>query len=234
MMNDYLTKIMTELDFKNEKLSFIHKDQLTEVTLFTKDNRTFLTISIGENNISTLTDFLNTFQAQLFEWGLNEFSDFTNEMTKNAYLILLVEDALADKYEKKIFINIEEDAFFFKKYVLSYSEEELETLLNKTTNKNIVESLGNLAIDQGVFEKFSKKDQERDGYERLLYHLYIKVPVISLPTKAQVIESLEKEIKEELRTKEIHVVNDVLLEKLKEIPDSGIDLKLFKKVIGKL
>lgn len=233
-MNDYLTKIMTELNFKNENLSFSHEGEVTEVTLFTKDNRAFLTIPIGERNISTLTKFLITFQAQLFEWALNEFSGFTNEMTKNAYLILLVEDVLAKKYEKKIFINIEEDAFFFKKYVLSSSEDELRMLKDKTSDESIVDSLGTLAIDQNVFERFSQKDKRKDGYERLLYHLYIKIPVISLPTKAQVIESLQNEIDEELKLKDVHKEHEVLLEALDGISENDIDLKLFKEVVGKL
>jgi len=232
-MINYLTNIMTEMSFKNEKLSFSHEDEITEITLFVRDNRAFLAISVGENNLSTITEF-DTFQGQLFEWALTEFSGFKHEMTKNAYLIILVEDVLSKNYEKKVFINIEEDAFFFKKYVLAYSEKELSLLSGKTSNEHIVEALGNLAIKQTVFEKFSNNEQGTDGYERLLYQLFIKIPVISLPTKAQEIGSLQGEIEKELKSNDVLLKHEILLDALEKISENQIDVGIFKEVIGKL
>lgn len=233
-MINYIAKIMDELLFKKEVLSFDFNGQSIPIILFTKDKKAFLTIGIGEDNASVITEFTDVFQGALFEWALSEFSNFSDEMTKNAYLILLVEDILAKDYEKKVFINIEEDAFFFKKYILSFSQGELNLLKVKTSDENIVDSLGSLAVDQSIFERFSQKDKEMEGYERLLYQLFIKVPVISLPTKAQEIESLEKAISQNIEELNVDQVHKVILENLDDIPDSKIDLKMFKQIVGKL
>ena len=72
-------------------------------------------------------------------------------------------------------VRIENDPFFFKKYVLCYSKKALEELDGLLKDGRKIEDL---ALDKSVFECL-KNDSENSGYQ-LLYSIIHKLPMISV------------------------------------------------------
>lgn len=75
----------------------------------------------------------------------------------------------------EIIVKIENDPFFFKKYVLCYNQKALEELDSLLKDGKKIEEL---ALDKSVFERL-KNDGENLGYQ-LLYAIVHKLPMISL------------------------------------------------------
>jgi hypothetical protein len=223
---------MNEMSFKMDVQNIDFNGHSITVNLFFKDKSVFLFVSLNKDHEIIINNLTNKFQGILYESVMENIKLFSNEVKKNAYLIILIDNFLELKIEKKKLINIEEDPFFFKKYVLTYSLTELKALRKQTTDSGIIEALGNLALNQSIFERFSKN--EKKEFERLLYQLFIKVPVIKLPTRAQEIKSLENAIELNIKKCALTEIHSTLIKLLKNMPESEIDQKLFREIVGKI
>lgn len=232
-MNNYIEKILTELKYEPENLSFELGNKSHQFRLFIKDHSAYVLIVIDESMISVLDNFTESFQSKLFESALAN-KKFKDDLRKNSYLLVMVENSIASRYQRKFFINIEEDPFFFKKYVLRYVENDLELLVEKTSSTSILSSLGQLAVSHDVFNKFSEGSNKREGYENLLYQIYIKIPALILPTTSKDIKSLSEEIQNALILENLDEHNSKLWSALDSVDDKNISLQLLKELLGQL
>lgn len=232
-MIDYISQILIELGYISDNQSFAVEAGNQPFKIFIKDKSAYVVISIQENMKFLLKEFLTSCQSKLFESVLQN-NKYKDEIKKNSYLLILVENKIAYEYQRKFFINIEEDPFFFKKYVLRYNDEDLKSLTEKTSPTKLATSLGQLAIDHNVFNRFSEANKNRIGYENLLYQLYVKIPALSLPTASKDIGNLLGEIQNKITADSLKEQNDKLWSVLQNIDENRIDLKLFKQIIGQL
>lgn len=93
---------------------------------------------------------------------------------RNASMLVLVNmDAIS--LTNEAVVAIENDPFFFKKYVLCYSQKALEQLNGLLKDGKTLEEL---ALNKSVFECL-KNNGENSGYQ-LLYSIVHKMPMISL------------------------------------------------------
>ena len=232
-MNDFIENILTGLMYESENLSFEFENNNQQFKFFIKDHSAYFLISIDDRNISVLDNFLDSFQSKMFESALAN-KKFKDDLKKNSYLLVMVENSIANKYQRKFFINIEEDPFFFKKYVLRYNENDLKLLIEKTLSTDLIYSLGQLAVSSDVFNNFSEGSAKGDGYENLLYQVYIKIPALKLPTTSRDIESLTGEIQKALQLENLAEQNSKLWNALNSVEEKNVSLQLFKDIVSKL
>ncbi|CEO08436.1 ABC-three component system middle component 1 [Paraclostridium sordellii] len=139
--------------------------------------------------------------------------DFMNkEMKSNTSVIFIVKvkDSNLDDREKKSIFKIEEDPYFYKKYVLWYTEEEILNINNFIDTNNIANSIMNkkmFTLMKEIMEEPIKANKKK--YKKisvadiksymLLCRLFIKLPFLTLKsiydtTDGSEIDKFEKSI----------------------------------------
>lgn len=115
------------------------------------------------------------------------------------FIILLNLKNLGDfnTHEKKIF-SIEEDPYYFKKYVLYYSDEEKNILENKSIN-----DLREVILDRDLFNAYKKNPNYPSLYS-FAARFFIKVPFLHVPVNEMKMQSIDVMLKESL------LVNDLV------------------------
>lgn len=126
------------------------------------------------------------------------------ERNSDLIIILKIEN-LGDfnKHEKNI-LSIEEDPYYFKKYVLYYSEEEGKLLENKTLI-DLTETIN----DRYLFKEYKKKPNFPSLYS-ICARFFIKLPFLEVPVKETKMQNIDVMIDESLIEKNLNTFNDHL------------------------
>lgn len=121
---------------------------------------------------------------------LNISLDHINkEMKKNTSVIFVTktDNSELSNQEKKIVFKIEEDPYFYKKYVLWYTEEELTSI--QEYMDDMTKHLMNKELFQNMKEVLENDNVDRQDSEVLkvysyilLCRMFIKLPFLSLKT----------------------------------------------------
>lgn len=134
-----------------------------ELKLYLTGNRYYFVAKYNEN--------LNQIENTIFE---NEIVKMLSDrQPNNSYLILLynVENITNEIYKE--IIKLEENEFFYKKYVLYYTDEEFQAFM-EWWNKIEKKELRNLLSDQSL------NPNSADKHIKFLFRLLIKTPFIHL------------------------------------------------------
>lgn len=129
-------------------------------------------------------DLLNSKQGEAYylfrkhQWEAGQEKDASMLVLVNMDAISLTNEAI---------IAIENDPFFFKKYVLCYNQKALEQLMDLLKDGKTLEEL---ALDKSVFECL-KNNGENSGYQ-LLYSIVHKMPMISLDSCIKICDTDNK------------------------------------------
>ncbi len=148
--------------------------------------------------------------------------DNGNEIKKNTSFIILIR--LNENNEKKNIqeeiLDLEEDKYFFKKYVITYLEDEVNSFYNKLKEyDNIINFMEKNLNDAEKFEKY--KINNEVSYYSLILKIYIKIPHLSCG--------------DAFCKKEIINLEDNIIEGIKKIQDKEKDNELLdyhKKIIS--
>jgi len=141
---------------------------------------------------------------------------------RNSDLIILLNlKNLGDfnTHEQKIF-SIEEDPYYFKKYVLYYSEEEKNILENKSIN-----DLREVILNRDLFNAYKKNPNFPSLYS-FSARFFIKVPFLHVPVNEIEMPSIEVMLKESLLAKDLVTFDDNLT---KIINDKGDHTEILKE-----
>lgn len=106
---------------------------------------------------------------------------YVPDMDKNTSLIYCVKrDINSDKLDE-LKVKIEDDPFYFKKYVFAYSEAQSDEFkkLRKQHNWTINELIQTYIFDTENFSKF-KKNGDNEKIYKLVSELLIKIPIIPI------------------------------------------------------
>lgn len=106
---------------------------------------------------------------------------YVPDMDKNTSLIYCVKrDINSDKLDE-LKVKIEDDPFYFKKYVFAYSEAQSDEFkkLRKQHNWTINELIQTYIFDTENFSKF-KKNGDNEKIYKLVSELFIKIPIIPI------------------------------------------------------
>lgn len=180
--------------------------------------------------IASFYNSINEFNEQ-FKEDQNEAFNFicnkenANELKKNTSMILFIKlSSLDEKNEiQSRILGLEEDVYFFKKYVVLYLEEELEELKVAIGNGSINEFMKANINKEDLFEEFKVK--ETTSFYSLILKLYIKLPHLTYSDTFETgnIMDLNKRITFELKLKNIFDLHNELLEVNEDDIDIWID-----------
>lgn len=233
MMNDFLGELLRSVEFESESRLYEGSSPVLKVDIFKRDKTSIFIASFNLENKELVLNFTSSFQAKLYDWLSRENKGFDIEMGKNSYFLLAIDEELKNEYPTKTFINIEEDAYFFKKFIFSYSDLELERLQDEIAGGDLLQGIQELVSDQEVFERFST-GSDLKGYERILYQIFVKIPAIELPRSSKDFEDLSSSIQNEVEAEGLSETHDTLTDSLSELELDKINIKDFTKILGQL
>lgn len=120
-------------------------------------------------------------QAELFDWFKDNIVNRYPLSEKNTSLLLLID---TDKQQGKLDdVAIENDALFFKKYVLPYTVGDFQVLKEKIKNLED-ETFEGLIMNEKSFEAVRRGE----GYATLLYTIVHKLPFLPIRVEQQQVE----------------------------------------------
>lgn len=130
------------------------------------------------NNITEFRENLVQDQDNLYDY-ISQLEN-GNEIKKNTSFIILIK--LDERNEKDIIqkeiLDLEEDKYFFKKYVITYLSDEVESFYKKLKEyDNIINFLEQNLNNIEKFEEFKVKNDI--SYYSLILKIYIKIPHLS-------------------------------------------------------
>lgn len=131
-------------------------------------------------------------------------------------------------------MNLEEDPYYFKKYVLAYSLQELKDLKKKIGDQNLITFFENSIVSKEIFDVYKKKPFVLT-WQSLLYRIAVKIPFLPIKIKqSQGLQSLFEQNNNVLRDENLFDFNNKMLKELEYYSEAdirGTDVnKLFEKI----
>lgn len=161
--------------------------------------------------------------------------------TSAIYLVKFSELNILTKYRNLIY-SIEESPNYFKRYILPYTENQVEGLnniLSDYKNKNIVEVLSDLADEEESYYSLMNGTNENSIYEFVI-RLFSKIPFLQYKFKATSDDiSLEKIVENALvgdlvKYDEAIKENRISIESLINLDNNELTEQEINKILSKL
>ncbi len=121
-------------------------------------------------------------QIDLFNKCVESISD--SALKKNISMLILwkLPNGISEGIRERIML-VEEDAFFFKKYVLYYSEEELKDFNSVLKSHDLIkEFIEKEVISRKNFVAY-RNNSKKNSWQDLLYRMAIKIPFVKVNIK---------------------------------------------------
>lgn len=151
--------------------------------------------------------------------SLNEYFDaikgldegYEPQMDKNlSMLICLKRGSLNnDSTLNKQIFDIEEDPYFFKKYVLTYTESQEDLILRNVNDTHVMTYLHTILNNEDAFQTHKKFPYHETEYN-LVSKLFIKLPVLNLTIRNEELPSLKVTINNLLTPDLLQLRDDLL------------------------
>lgn len=120
-------------------------------------------------------------------------------LEKNINLLIVWNTDSSSVLANKRVHQIEEDSYFFKKHVLPYTTEELESLRQEIATQGFTAVFRESITAPSTFTEY-KSHYLEGGWQSLLYRLAIKLPFISVNSSNNSdLASLERNIQEKIQ-----------------------------------
>lgn len=196
-MNEIVKRIFTESS---------HEENSTEdgITYFSyKDVAYYFLLELEQAEFEGIRKFADLEDNEKYKKLRSNFDNLltkgeSNTMEKNSSLIVMIKcDSLKgiETYQQQIFL-LEEDEYFFKKYVIIYSEESIKDLKQV---EPIIPSLQEKVNQEDKFEAYRNQGYKVELEEYLItLQLFIKLPFLKMAFKEDIFKSLERKIAGEL------------------------------------
>lgn len=182
MIKNILHELMLECNFK----MISHDDNISTFSRVDGESRRFITMLF----VDELSSVEET-HSQVME-KIPEEMMLDPAFHKNTDLIIAVKFHMLDDFrpvEEKI-LSLEEDAHYFKKYVLYYTDVEEDILNGKTFS-----DLTNVILNKEQFRKY-KDDAALLGLYGIAARIFIKLPFLELPVSQNQLVPLTKQAPE--------------------------------------
>lgn len=184
----------------------------------------FIVINLKNPTISNLNKLIEYDFNSIYSY-VKSIKDYKAYMEKNTSLVVLLETTERDSnFNRKVF-DIEENKYNFKKYVITYTQDQLEQLQDIDSQEgDLLKKTNEIIYDKDEFIEFKSNPME-DSLYNIVSKLYIKLPFLKLNPKEEKISSLEDDIKDKFLlyeeidkniVKEIISLNDKDLKDLSE------------------
>lgn len=201
-MNDFLHMMMESEGYVLSKQSSLE--------IFKNDYKFYI---FEHFKIEELKDF---FKSEKLDCLISEFQKLDDDkVKKNTSLFVLVKvnniQEAHKQYLNKI-MTIEEDEYYFRKYVIFYTEDGLSKI-EPNTQFLLDYIQSDDSKNKSLFDKFENNMFFDDSYF-IAMQLIIKLPFISLPHSDARFETIEDRIKSRMETSELvkqeQQVNEIL------------------------
>jgi len=186
---------------------------------------------VEPDDVSTFLDG----QSRLLEQCSDVISDPT--LLKNLSMIILWEtDGTVPFNElKRNAMRVEEDSFFFKKYVLYFARSEREELVAKFEGQDALTFLQENLTSTDFFQEY-KEHSFSFSWQSLAYRIAVKLPFLSIvPEDNATLTSLEDKKNEKLsahrQSEKLTCLEEIFFELMKRDKFNGVDaVTLLKKL----
>lgn len=194
-MEQLIRKILLESEYveNNNNISYFHRNNAAY----------FFTIRFSQENLQNIKSKDLLQENEAYNSLLTEFNKIVKEgsdiaIEKNSSLIILVEcediNALSNLQQQ--ILLIEEDEYFFKKYVLLYTRESITNLHVSTP---IIPHLITKLHNNSQFDLFAQQGANNEISEYIIVlQLFIKLPFLKLDFENQDFKTLDQKIIESL------------------------------------
>ncbi|MEO3408487.1 ABC-three component system middle component 1 [Mucilaginibacter sp. CAU 1740] len=134
------------------------------------------------------------------------------EFDKNCSLLLLVNTTgtTIDQQFRNRALLIEDNPFYFKKYVLWYTDQEFEAFTNARNNRAELGFLERHMVSRSSFDAY-KTDPRAESWQALLFRLALKIPFVNVKVDIKPgLSALFDDNHEQLVQKGLNLVDDDL------------------------
>lgn len=148
-------------------------------------------------------------QSDYFQQCKKAFPD-DESLDKNISMLVLWETDKTVESDgfRKTKMEIEENPFYFKKYVLAYSTEQLQGLQKELGDKQISLFIKEVLGSKDIFDVYKSKIKEHTWHS-LVYRMAIKLPFVEVPIKqSEGLQSLVQQNDSTLQNKKLKAYRD--------------------------
>lgn len=197
--------------FNENKYTQIDKNIGDEIC-FTKEEREYLFVKDYSQE-----DFKSFFSCDKTKSLIDYFDKLKIEYSnaeKNSSLIIFVKlDNLETEYDliENQILAIEEDEYFFRKYVIVYKDDMIEEL----PNENITNFINQIVTDSNIDD--FRKEKFQDALYFLVLQLFVKLPFLKYVPKYNDFKSIQS------------ILDDKLDDSLKEVDQLFDELDLMNE-----
>lgn len=165
-----------------EETKVNHQDNEFQLFVFrseTTQSQVFLVLTIKESQLLEI-GFNDDFMIDVVT-SFKETTIYKTEMDKNTSLVFGVERDISSTKLNKVRVEIEDDPYYFKKYVFSFTEAEAEQFyqLSKQYSLSDIDVIQKYILDTKNFIEFKDNYENKEMY-RMISDLLIKIPVIPI------------------------------------------------------
>ncbi len=170
------------------------------------DNQEYYLILECEQADDDFIEKLANEHAEKLMDELEELECTDESFRKNCTLILCCESG---RISDKSLLNFEENPYFFKKNVITYSQNELSSLRNEINNSFDNEKLNQLLMkNNGNFFEYYKTLSLEDGnFYSLLIKIFTKLPFVHYLPQPNQLENLETFVRSELDQSDLKLID---------------------------
>lgn len=153
--------------------------------------------------------------------NLQELGDrLEPEFDKNVSLLLCAEGSIGNEKLEKEVLKLEENPYCFKKLVLTYTQKELENLVESTEKENLWDFMNQ------KLEILKRKKENFDKEAEFILRLLIKMPFLAVNVEE---EQIKKNLVEEIE-KGLGGADKIIWEDIKSLESAEIEeIKNYKE-----
>lgn len=173
----------------------------------------FFTQTISSNELEEIKNRFSLDECDWYQSFLSGFNELCRKneypsLEKNSSLLILVESTSIKDLERlqSQILLLEEDQFFVKKYIVTYTTTGLNKISELSSNEELQSRINN----SQSFEKLMKDGLSQDLEEYLiLLQLFVKLPFLKLKSEDDSFVGLQENLKDVLST-DLKVYEQVL------------------------
>lgn len=185
-MNHIINNILCELNFSPAEQFVVQKNEthFNLMPFFLKDDssQVYLILPLLESQLLELNfSEILPYIAESF----HKTNGYKSDMEKNTALVFCIKRDVNSEYLEQLQIDIEDDPYYFKKYVFGYFPDEpqkFEQLKKEYAVSSYVEFIHTYILNRDNFQKFKSNALNEKMY-RLISDLLVKIPVMPIEVR---------------------------------------------------
>lgn len=223
-MKEYIYDLFTQLGFQALRYEAIDLFTFTEES----DKKVYWAVVEWEN-LEQIAE-----QSAIF----SSCRELVNqpEIDKNLSLVILIKLNDIDRINaaKSAIIKVEENPYYFKKYVLHYADTEYEQIKTQQGEKTVLEFLTQQIVSADCFKTY-KNEYRATIWQSLVYRLALKLPFLPVTIKTNKgLASLFEDNQLKVASKNLKMLDDHLSGQFAELTSKQIEEQSADDILNKL